>query len=150
MSGAGVSGGRECQGDECQGECQGDGVVDNTLIDKVYRLENQYTAYRSVRANSGALGIDGVTVKAYGLNPCKEINQLHHELKTGAYEPMPVLRMEIPKPDGSKRPLGIPAVKDRIVQQALLNILQPIFDPEFHPSSYGYRPKRTIGQNRWS
>jgi len=117
-----------------------------SLIDKVYKKENLYKAYKSVRANKGAPGIDGVTVEVYGINLEEEIDKLHHELKTGTYEPKPVLRVEIPKPDGSKRPLGIPTVRDRVVQQAVLNILQPIFDPEFHPSSYGYRPKRSCQQ----
>lgn len=115
----------------------------HSLIDKVYSLENLYQAYRAVRANKGAPGIDGETVFAYGQHLEERLGQLHHELKTGTYEPQPVKRVEIPKPDGSKRPLGIPTVKDRIVQQALLNILQPIFDPGFHPSSYGYRPGRS-------
>lgn len=114
-----------------------------SLIDKVYRLENLERAYRAVRANKGAPGVDGETVEAFGQHLEERLSQLHHELKTGTYEPQPVLRVEIPKPDGSKRPLGIPTVKDRVVQQALLNILQPIFEPDFHPSSYGYRPGRS-------
>ena len=117
-----------------------------SLIDKVYREENLAQAYKAVKANNGAPGVDRVTVEAYGLNLQEELTQLHHELKTGSYEPKPVLRVEIPKADGSKRPLGIPAVRDRVVQQALLNILQPIFEPEFHPSSYGYRPGRSCHQ----
>ena len=117
-----------------------------SLIDKVYNKKNLYDSYRSVRANKGAPGIDGVTVEAYGKSLEEEIDKLHHELKTGTYEPKPVLRVEIPKPDGSKRPLGIPTVRDRVVQQAVLNILQPIFDPDFHPSSYGYRPRRSCQQ----
>ncbi|CCO07550.1 group II intron reverse transcriptase/maturase [Desulforamulus hydrothermalis] len=117
-----------------------------SLIDKVYRIENLEKAYKAVRANKGAPGADGVTVKAYGENLEERLSQLHYELKTGTYEPQPVLRVEIPKPDGSKRPLGIPTVKDRVVQQALLNILQPIFEPDFHPSSYGYRPNRSCHQ----
>ncbi len=83
---------------------------------------------------------------AYGINLEEGIDKLHHELKTGTYEPKPVLRVEIRKPGGSKRPLGIPTVGDRVVQQAVLNILQPIFDPGFHPSSYGYRPERSCQQ----
>lgn len=117
-----------------------------SLIDKVYRLENLERAYRAVRANKGAPGVDGETVEAFGENQKERLHQLHHELKTGTYEPQPVLRVEIPKADGSKRPLGIPTVKDRVVQQALLNILQPIFEPDFHPSSYGYRPGRSCHQ----
>jgi len=114
-----------------------------SLIDKVYRLSNLESAYKAVRANNGAPGVDGRTVEAFGQDLERELNRLHHELKTGTYEPQPVLRVEIPKADGSKRPLGIPTVRDRIVQQALLNILQPIFEPDFHPSSYGYRPGRS-------
>lgn len=117
-----------------------------SLIDKVYRIDNLEKAYKAVRANKGAPGVDGVSVKAYGENLDARLHQLHYELKTGTYEPQPVLRVEIPKPDGTKRPLGIPTVKDRIVQQALLNILQPIFEPDFHPSSYGYRPNRSCHQ----
>jgi RNA-directed DNA polymerase len=98
-----------------------------SLIDKVYRMDNLRAAYRAVRANNGASGIDGETVAAFGEN-------------------LEARLAEIPKPDGSKRPLGIPTVGDRVVQQALLNVVQPIFDPEFHPSSYGYRPGRSCHQ----
>lgn len=117
-----------------------------SLIDKVYAMTNLERACQAVRANKGAPGVDGETVEAYGIKLYEKLNQLHHELKTGTYEPKPVLRVEIPKPDGTTRPLGIPTVRDRIVQQALLNILQPIFDPGFHPSSYGYRPGRSCHQ----
>ncbi|BAF60431.1 hypothetical protein PTH_2250 [Pelotomaculum thermopropionicum SI] len=86
-----------------------------SLIDKVYRLDNLERAYRAVRANKGAPGVDGETVEAFGQNLEERLRQLHHELKTGTYEPQPVLRVEIPKADGSKRPLGIPTVKDRVV-----------------------------------
>ncbi len=115
-----------------------------SLIDKVYRMENLKAAYRSVRQNKGAPGIDGETVEAYGENIEDHLAQLHHDLKTDNYKPDPVRRVEIEK-EGKKekRPLGIPTVRDRVVQQALLNILQPIFDPGFHPSSYGYRPGRS-------
>ncbi|WP_243270077.1 reverse transcriptase domain-containing protein [Thermanaerosceptrum fracticalcis] len=117
-----------------------------SLIDKVYRMDNLEKAYKAVKANNGAPGVDGETVEAFGQNLQERLSQLQHELKTGIYEPQPVLRVEIPKADGSKRPLGIPTVRDRIVQQALLNILQPIFEPDFHPSSYGYRPGRSCHQ----
>lgn len=115
-----------------------------SLIDKVYNPENLRKAYKQVRSNKGAPGVDGETVLEYGRNLEQNLAQLHHELKTGTFEPTPVLRVEITKEDGkSKRKLGIPVVKDRVVQQALLNVLQPIFDPHFHPSSYGYRPGRS-------
>ena len=114
-----------------------------SLIDKVYNRTNLVEAYQAVRANKGAPGIDRQTVNAFGENLDKELEALHLELKTGKYVPKPVRRVEIPKPDGSTRPLGVPTVRDRVVQQALLNVIQPIFDPEFHPSSYGYRPGRS-------
>ncbi|NPV29256.1 MAG: group II intron reverse transcriptase/maturase [Firmicutes bacterium] len=117
-----------------------------SLIDKVYRIENLKKAYGAVKANNGAPGVDGETVRAFGENLDDEIAKLHLELKTGTYRPSPVLRVEIPKPDGGKRLLGIPTVRDRVVQQALLNVLQPIFDQDFHPSSYGYRPGRSCQQ----
>ena len=115
-----------------------------SLIDKVYSLKNLQEAYKRVRVNKGAPGLDGETVEKYGENLEQNLEQLHHELKTGTFQPVSVLRVEINKEDGkSKRKLGIPIVKDRVVQQALLNVLQPIFDPHFHPSSYGYRPRRS-------
>lgn len=117
-----------------------------SLIDKVYRIENLKQAYGAVKANNGAPGVDGQTVRAFGENLEAEITRLQLELKTGTYRPSPVRRVEIPKPDGSKRPLGVPTVRDRVVQQALLNVLQPIFDLDFHPSSYGYRPGRSCQQ----
>ena len=114
-----------------------------SLIDKVYRMDNLRAAYSSVRSNKGAPGIDGVSVFDFGENLEINLQNIHQELKTGTFKPSPVLRVMIPKADGSERPLGIPIVRDRVVQQALLNFLQPIFEPGFHPSSYGYRPKRS-------
>lgn len=115
-------------------------------MDKIYDKKNLIEAYRQVKQNKGAPGVDGVTIEAYGENLHENTDRLHLELKTRTYEPSPVRRVEIPKPDGSTRPLGIPTVRDRVVQQALLNILQPIFEPGFHPSSYGYRPGRNCQQ----
>lgn len=114
-----------------------------SLIDKVYSEDNLTIAYRKVRSNKGAPGIDGVSVFDFGDNLENEIENLHVELKTGTYRPSPVRRVNIPRSDGKLRPLGIPTVRDRVVQQALLNVLEPIFEPDFHPSSYGYRPDRS-------
>ena len=111
-----------------------------SLIDKVYQMKNLREAYYAVKSNKGKPGVDGETLEDYGRNIEENLDNLHHELRTGTYKPSPVRRVNIPKPDGSTRPLGIPTVKDRVCQQAVLNKLQPIFDPNFHPSSYGYRP----------
>jgi len=94
-----------------------------------------------VKSAKRAAGIDGQCVGAFALNLEENLKQLQLELQTKQYRAQPVKRVEIPKDDGGVRLLGIPAVRDRIVQQVLLNILQPIFDIDFHPSSYGYRPK---------
>ena len=117
-----------------------------SLIDKIYRNENLRLAFKKVKRNNGAPGIDGVTVFDYDLKLDENIEFLHEELKTNKYEASPVKRVEIEKPDGGIRNLGIPTIKDRIVQQAVVNIIEPIFEPTFHVSSYGYRPKRSPQQ----
>lgn len=114
-----------------------------SLIDKVYMIESLTKAFKAVKSNKGAPGIDGETIETFEANMEANIVKLNHELKTDTYEPLPVRRVYIDKDDGSKRPLGIPTVRDRVVQQALKNILEPIFEPNFHPSSYGYRPNRS-------
>ncbi|ABW19523.1 group II intron reverse transcriptase/maturase [Alkaliphilus oremlandii] len=114
-----------------------------SLIDKIYRKENLELAFKYVKKNNGAPGIDGETVFNFHLNLELNIEFLHDKLKTNGYEPSPVRRVEIQKPDGGVRLLGIPTVKDRVVQQAIVNIIEPIFDKTFHPSSYGYRPNHS-------
>ncbi|MGI6647076.1 MAG: group II intron reverse transcriptase/maturase [Limnochordia bacterium] len=114
-----------------------------SLIDKVYAMDNLRLAFKHVKSNNGAPGIDGQTVKDFQTRLEENLAAIHAELKTNTYQPSPVRRVEIEKEDGSKRPLGIPTVKDRVVQQALRQIIEPIFEPDFHPSSYGYRPNRS-------
>jgi len=113
------------------------------LMGEVLRRENMLRALRRVRSNKGAPGVDGMTVE--GLVPYLKENwpRIREELRRGAYRPAPVRRVEIPKPNGGgMRPLGIPTVLDRLIQQAILEVLVPIFDPHFSDSSYGFRPGR--------
>ncbi len=117
-----------------------------SLIDKIYRKENLELAFKRVKRNHGAPGIDGETVEEYQGNLELNTELLHDKLKTNTYEPRPVRRVEIEKPDGGIRLLGVPTVKDRVVQQAIVNVIGEIFDATFHPSSYGYRPKRSQHQ----
>ncbi len=117
-----------------------------SLIDKIYQRENIRLAFRKVRRNGGSPGIDGETISDFEEKLDDNIELLHNELKTNKYKSSPVKRKEIHKPDGGVRFLGIPTVKDRVVQQAAVNILEPLFDPDFHPSSYGYRPGRSAAQ----
>jgi RNA-directed DNA polymerase len=104
---------------------------------------NLVQAFRKVKSANGAPGVDGQSVKDFTLNLNAEIAVLLTELKDKTYVSQPVKQVIIPKRNGGERKLGIPSVRDRVVQQALLDILQPIFDCDFHPSSYGYRPKRS-------
>lgn len=100
-------------------------------------------AFVKVRRAKGKPGIDGQTIADFAKAEAPEIAQLLQELKEKSYRPLPVLRVLIPKPDGGERKLGIPSVRDRVVQQALLNVLGPVFETHFHPSSYAYRPGRS-------
>lgn len=102
-----------------------------------------YKSYLQVRKNKGAAGTDGQSLSDFASDADRYLNQLLSELQRKTYQPLPVRRVVIPKADGGERLLGIPAVRDRIVQQALKTLLEPIFDPDFHPSSYGYRPGRS-------
>ena len=105
-----------------------------------------YEAFRRVRRNKGAAGIDGQSLSAFEANLEVELSCLLSELKEKRYRAQPVRRVTLPKPDGGERLLGIPTVRDRVVQQALRTLLEPIFDGDFHPSSYGYRPGRSAHQ----
>ena len=117
-----------------------------SLYGRLLSMEALYNGFKKVRKAKGAAGIDGQSLNDYASNLCGNLKQLLRELREKRYQPLPVKRVEIDKDDGGKRLLGIPAVRDRIVQQALLDILTPIFDPDFHPSSYGYRPERSSHQ----
>lgn len=112
-----------------------------SLIDKVYSLANLRAAFAKVKANGGAAGIDHETVEGYERNLEPNLERLACMLKEGRYQPQPVRRVWIPKPGSKeKRPLGIPTVRDRIVQTALRNVLEPIFERDFAEQSYGFRP----------
>ena len=115
------------------------------LYDKVYRKDIIEFAYHLVRANKGAPGVDGVTFNAIEREE-GYLKSITEELRTKSYKAPPVKRVYIPKPDGTKRPLGIPVIKDRIVQMAVKLIIEPIFEADFQNSSYGFRPKRDAHQ----
>ena len=113
-----------------------------SLWDKVYAPATLQAAWKQVKRNKGSHGIDGVSVERFAAKPELYLQELHEVLKEGSYQPLPVKRVMIPKAGGGKRPLGIPAVKDRIVQTALKMVIEPIFENEFVSSSYGFRPQR--------
>ena len=96
--------------------------------------------FKAVKANKGSPGIDGITIADFESRIEEELAQLRAELINWSYKPKPVRRVEIPKPNGGVRLLGVPCIRDRVVQASLKIILEPIFDPEFSNSSYGFRP----------
>lgn len=113
-----------------------------SLIDKVYRAQTLAAAWEQVKANKGAAGIDGQSCERFAVNAERYLGELAEELKEGRYRAVPVRRVEISKGGGKMRPLGIPTVKDRIVQAAVKRVIEPIFEKDFMPTSYGFRPGR--------
>lgn len=147
-----VSTGREAVG---QGEAMPDafsdeafcprhatGVTGSALLQAALTTENLRRAFKRVRANKGAAGVDGLDIDQTSRLLATEWPYIREKLLSGTYRPSPVRRVTIPKPDGGERELGIPTVTDRLIQQALLQVLQPILDPTFSEHSYGFRPGR--------
>jgi len=113
-----------------------------SLYDKVYALPTLWDAWLHVKANNGAPGIDRMSIKRFDEDAFERVEHLAADLRSKSYRPQPVRRAFIPKSDGGRRPLGIPTVRDRIVQQALLQVLEPIFESIFSSRSHGYRKER--------
>jgi RNA-directed DNA polymerase len=117
-----------------------------SLYDKVYAPANLARAWKKVRSNRGAGGIDRQSIASFKRDEEKQLVEIHRLLREKRYRPHALRRVYIPKGNGERRPLGIPTIRDRVVQQALLNILEPIFEPTFHEHSYGFRPGRSTHQ----
>jgi group II intron reverse transcriptase/maturase len=113
------------------------------LLEQVISLSNLQKAYKQVRRNGGSGGVDQMSIKDFGEWFSKNYQELQSQILQGNYQPQSVRGVQIRKPKGGFRQLGIPTVKDRVVQQAISQVLQPIFDPKFSPHSYGFRPKRS-------
>lgn len=113
-----------------------------SLIDKVHKPANLWSAWCKTAKNHGSAGVDDITIDQFEREVEANLDYLAGQLRQGTYQPKPILRTFIPKADGSKRPLGIPTVRDRIVQGAVRQVIEPIFEKEFAPHSYGFRPGR--------
>ena len=109
------------------------------MMEQVLASENLHAAWRRVKANAGAPGIDGMTVEAFPAFAREHWPRIRSALMSGTYRPAAVRRVFIPKPDGSQRPLGVPTVLDRVIQQALAQVLTPLFESGFSTHSYGFR-----------
>jgi RNA-directed DNA polymerase len=114
-----------------------------SLIDKVYNPKNLWAAWCASARNGGSAGVDGITIEQYERDAEANIGWLSEELKLGTYQPKAIRRTYIPKADGTQRPLGIPTVRDRIVQGAIRQVIEPIFEKQFAAQSYGFRPGRS-------
>ena len=113
------------------------------LLERILSRENMLRAWKRVKANKGAPGIDGMSIESFPEFLRQHWQSIRESLWTGTYQPLPVRRVEIPKSTGGTRPLGIPAILDRLIPQAIAQVLVPIFDPDFSESSYGFRPGRS-------
>ena len=118
----------------------------SSLMEQILSRDNLNAAYLQVVRNKGAAGVDGMTVEELGAYLSENGENIKEQLRTRKYKPKPVRRVEIPKPDGGTRNLGVPTAVDRFVQQAAAQVLTPIFEEQFHDHSYGFRPKRSAQQ----
>lgn len=125
---------------------QDEATTTDDLLDAVLDSDNLWRAWKRVKSNQGAPGIDGVTIEDWPAHAREHWPAERAQIEGGRYRPQAVRRVEIPKPDGGKRLLGIPTVTDRVVQQAIAQVLTPIFDPTFSESSFGFRPGRNAHQ----
>jgi RNA-directed DNA polymerase len=113
------------------------------LIERVLDHQNMHRAWKQVKANGGAAGVDGMTIEEFPAFARTAWSSIGQALRDGTYQPAPVRRQAIAKPGGGERLLGIPRVLDRVIQQAISQVLTPIFDPDFSASSFGFRPGRS-------
>ena len=113
------------------------------LLERILATENMELAWKRVRANKGKPGVDGITIEQFPDLTRPLWGGIRASLAAGSYKPLPVKRVEIPKATGGTRPLGIPIVLDRLIQQSIAQVLTPIFDPDFSESSFGFRPRRS-------
>ncbi|NRA64503.1 MAG: hypothetical protein HRU19_08480 [Pseudobacteriovorax sp.] len=112
-----------------------------SLWDKVYRMDFLQASWKRVKANKGSSGVDGQTIEQIeNLGVERWLGEISEELRSKTYSPLPLRRVWIPKPNGDRRPLSIPTVKDRLVQMAVTILLAPIFEADLHHRQYGYRP----------
>jgi len=119
----------------------------HALYDKIYRTDRLWEAWRAVKANRGAAGVDGETIADIeNQGEIAFVKECQRLLREGRYRPQPVRRQYIPKADGRKRPLGIPTIRDRVIQMATKLVLEPIFEADFQDCSFGFRPKRGAKQ----
>ena len=121
-------------------------IVEGDLLTHILSSSNMNLAYRRVVSNAGSGGIDGMEVKELLPYLRSHKDELVKKLLDGKYRPNSVRRVEIPKKNGKKRPLGIPTVVDRLVQQSVAQVLQPLYEPQFSPNSFGFRPHRGAHQ----
>ncbi|GHU61699.1 group II intron reverse transcriptase/maturase [Spirochaetia bacterium] len=128
------------------GDSVGGRKPDGNLLEQVLSTKNMFDACERVIRNGGAAGVDGMRVEELQPYLIAHYQELSESIRGGWYKPNPVRRVEIPKPDGGKRLLGVPTVIDRMVQQAMVQVLQPIFEQTFSDSSYGFRPGRSAHQ----